>query len=149
MYYIFFVFIVAADQLTKILARNYLASSGPVNVLGDFFRLNYVENTGMAFSILAGSGSRVFLVLVPAVIVAGLLVYWKKTEKQYRPVYSVSVMMIAAGGLSNIFDRVTRGSVTDFFDLKWFAVFNVADIAAVLGCFLLVYSVFFAERKEK
>ena len=37
------------------------------------------------------------------------------------------------GAASNLFDRVRRGSVVDFIDLKWWPVFNVADIGITAG----------------
>lgn len=61
-----------------------------------------------------------------------------------KPTYIWSMSLIVAGGIGNLIDRVIRGEVVDFIDVRIinFAVFNVADICAVLGALgllLLLY----------
>ena len=59
--------------------------------------------------------------------------------------------LIVAGGLGNLIDRVIRGEVVDFIDVRIinFAVFNVADICAVLGAIGLLLFVVIDEIKEQ
>ena len=40
--------------------------------------------------------------------------------------------------IGNLIDRAVAGAVTDFFDLGWFPVFNIADIALDVGVAILV-----------
>ena len=55
--------------------------------------------------------------------------------------------MIIGGGLGNLIDRLYYGYVIDMFDLRHFAVFNVADIFVCAGCLLLGISlVFFGDK---
>lgn len=52
---------------------------------------------------------------------------------------NILIILILSGAFSNIIDRLTFGCVTDFIDLKFWPVFNLADIFIVLGAvFLLV-----------
>ena len=62
-----------------------------------------------------------------------------------------SLALILAGGTGNLIDRVTRGFVVDFIDVRIinFAVFNIADICAVIGGIMLFLSVIIVEHKEK
>ncbi len=54
--------------------------------------------------------------------------------------------MILAGGFLNAIERTLFGSVTDFITVKYFAVFNIADIAITCGVIVLVYT-FMQEKK--
>lgn len=52
------------------------------------------------------------------------------------------------GAAGNLIDRIFRGSVVDFFDFRIWPVFNIADIAIVVGVGCIIYSLLF-ETKEK
>ena len=58
---------------------------------------------------------------------------------------------MAAGAIGNLIDRIRTGLVIDFFDFRIWPVFNVADIAIVLGVIAMIYAILFqsdgAERK--
>ena len=117
-----------------------------IPVIGNIFSIEYIENTGMAFGMM--SGSRLFLVVFPVIAMTVIFILWKKYGERYSPVLSVGVIMVIAGGLSNVFDRVVFGSVTDYLSLKWFAVFNFADICACVGCALIVIGIWFFEKRN-
>lgn len=148
MYYIFLIGMIIADQITKIIVRHtmYLHQSFPL--IGDILKITYIENRGVAFSMFQESQNKLVLIVIPVIVMVGLLIYHRKAKQKYGGLFSISVMMIVAGGFSNLIDRMTFHSVTDFIDLKWFAIFNLADIFAVVGCIFLVISVFFCERTK-
>ena len=77
-----------------------------------------------------------------------LTVIEQSGKDKYGKILGISVALILAGGLSNLFDRIAFGSVTDYLDLQHFAIFNFADICATVGCALLCLSIFFFEKKE-
>ena len=95
------------------------------------------------------SQNKLVLIVIPAVIMIGLLIFYRKAKQNYNSLFAISIMMVVAGGLSNLIDRIFFKSVTDFIDLQGFAIFNVADIFAVVGCIFLVISIFFFEKKEE
>lgn len=68
-----------------------------------------------------------------------------------KPTYIWSMSLIVAGGIGNLIDRVIRGEVVDFIDVRIinFAVFNVADICAVLGALGLLLFVVADEIKSR
>ncbi len=46
---------------------------------------------------------------------------------------------VLAGGISNIIDRIFRGFVIDFIRLKFFGVFNLADVYIVFGVIMIIF----------
>ena len=128
--------LIGLDQLTKILVDSNMKpnESIPLITIGDtqVLRLTNVRNPGAAFSIL--EGKQIFLVIFTAIIVLAML-YLMISKKVKRTPYIWSMSLIVAGGIGNLIDRIIRGEVIDFIDVKIinFAIFNVADICAVLG----------------
>ena len=143
--------LIGLDQLTKILIDSNMKpnESIPIISIGDtqVLRLTNVRNPGAAFSIL--EGKQIFLVIFTAIIVLAML-YLMISKKVKRPAYIWSMSLIVAGGIGNLIDRIIRGEVIDFIDVKIinFAIFNVADICAVLGSAGLLIFVVADEIKE-
>lgn len=143
--------LIGLDQLTKILIDNNmnLHDTFSVILLGDTQILNitYEQNTGAAFSIL--EGKQIFLIIVTGAILLGML-FLLLTKRIRKLSYIWCVALILAGGAGNLIDRVLRGFVVDFIDFRIinFAVFNVADICAVLGSVGLLIFVVTDEIKE-
>lgn len=135
--HIFFVAVcVVADQFTKVWARNALAD-GAIDVWKNVFSFRLIYNTGGAWGIFNKHtwALTAFSIVVMAAIVVGYL--WLPKVKKMRPM-RYSIVLITAGALGNIIDRVALGKVTDMFSFDFidFPVFNVADICIVCGCIL-------------
>ena len=124
--------VVLLDQLTKHWAINALAD-GDIHVLGSL-RFNLAFNTGMAFS--QGTGVGPVIGIVALLVVVGLLI---SIGRASSPLYTPAVGLIIGGAVGNVADRVFRapgwfrGGVVDFIDVQWWPIFNVADIAIVVG----------------
>ncbi len=128
--WVLFVFLIALDQVTKVLVRIYLpADNNRFNLIPGVFCLEHIENDGSVWGMLSGRIS--FLLIVSLVLFALLLwVYIKMPkERQYLPLLWIDIFMMA-GAIGNSIDRIAFGHVTDFFyfELINFAIFNVADI---------------------
>ena len=125
---LFAVAIVALDQWTKrlILAADAAGKLPGKSILG-IFHLMHTENTGGAWSLF--EGQLWLFVLVMVLFLAALL----------------------GGGIGNMIDRLTTGSVTDMicFDFVSFPVFNVADMFITVGCAALILFVLVADGKKK
>jgi signal peptidase II len=126
--------VVALDQMTKAWVRASVAPHEKINV---FFGIDItrVQNTGVAFGALSGSGALVFVAVLVAM--AGLLAYFAAhmtTRGLWLP-----VGMVFGGALGNLADRVRIDGVTDFIDPVLWPAFNVADMAIVLGVFGVLY----------
>lgn len=127
------------DQVTKFLATEYLSTdrkpSKTINIIGDFLKLRYAENTGMAFSML--SDARWVFMSLSIVAILGMLFYLFFAKDQ-STLYTVSVSIILSGGVGNMIDRIFLGYVVDFVNVKYFAVFNGADTLVCVGAGLLI-----------
>ncbi len=136
--------VVVLDQLTKWWA---LTTLEPYVAPRDdrFFQFRLVYNSGTAFSM--GAGNSVLIVLLVVVICLALLWYATKVHTTFA---LVAIGVLLGGACGNLIDRLTRGSgslngkVVDFIDIKYWAVFNVADIAVTCGAICLALSGFIA-----
>ena len=142
-------FCIALDQATKMIAKEHLSPDEVISFAGDFFRLQYAENTG-AFLSLGSSLPEpwrhiVFTVLV-AVFLLALLLY-TLFNRALATNYVVCLSLVCAGGISNLIDRIAYdGRVIDFLNLGIgplrTGIFNVADMAITAGAVLLLLESF-------
>lgn len=161
--------ILLIDQATKLLVKGFdfpalgLSWKGMPyglshQVLGDFVRLTYIENPGMAFGI--DIGGKFFFSLFSIVASIAIVVYLYSVRR--GPLgFRIALAMILGGAVGNLIDRVFygllfgyaplfHGRVVDFFDVDFFdftlfgyhmsrwAVFNVADACVTVGVILLL-----------
>lgn len=127
----------AADQLIKYFVQANLPDAGQITVIKGFLSWDYAENTGAAFGSFSQS-TTLLSVITGVIILAGLIaIALKKIKGGY--LLTVSVMIIA-GGLGNLIDRVSKGYVVDFIKVLFvdFPTFNFADILVTCGSFMLV-----------
>jgi signal peptidase II len=149
LYILLAIILIVIDQVVKFLVRANIPLGGHVSFLPHVLELTYVRNTGAAFSIL-NQQTWLLTVISILVVAAMLAALWKKLLT--HPLGMVPAVMVIAGGVGNLIDRVALGYVTDMFNTLFmdFAVFNVADICITVGGVLLVvYVLFFYEKYEK
>ena len=124
----------ALDLLTKRWATETLASRDSLPVLGDFLRLTYTRNSGVAFGLGAGTN---FPFYVFSLLAAGAILVLFLRGRVQGALREVALSLIFGGALGNLVDRITTGLVVDFIDVGiggWrFPVFNVADSAVTVG----------------
>lgn len=140
--------LVGLDRITKYFAVTYLMDKGSISLIPNIMEFYYTENDGAAFS--SFSGQRALLVILPIIMMVVLLVLLHKTKK--KPfVMKATVMMIIAGGIGNLIDRILYGYVVDFISFPFlrFPIFNVADVFVSVGGFILVIYLIFFDKEEK
>jgi signal peptidase II len=159
--------IVAVDQAAKLLVKGFslfgvyhpgvpLGSSRAI--LGDFLRLTFIENPGMAFGI--DVGGKLFLTIFSLFASIGIFIYLYKIRDEAFPI-RLSLALILGGAIGNLIDRMLYGvffgegplfygKVVDFIDVDFFnievfgfhisrwPVFNVADMAVSIGVLVLL-----------
>lgn len=129
------IFFASADRFLKILAFNNQASQ--VNLAGDVLKFSYENNYYIAFSLpLSG----VWLNVVVAIIILLLFFYLLKTYRNGQRKIVVCLFAVVLGAASNLFDRLRYGYVIDYLDLKYFTVFNLADIMITTGIIFLLFT---------
>ena len=146
---VFAVLIVIADQFTKYLTVTNIPLGSIVPFWDGVFHFTYIQNTGMAFSLLEG-GRWFFLIMTAAAFV--LMAVALKKRWVNHPTGYWALAMIAGGAVGNLIDRAMLGYVVDMIEVEFmnFAVFNVADCAVCCGAALLViYAFFFDEDSKK
>jgi signal peptidase II len=162
--------IILCDQASKLLIKGmripWLGVSldgfqygATKQIFGDFFRLTYIENPGMAFGI--DLGGKLFFSIFSIVASLAILAYlYRARDEKFG--FRVSLAMILAGAVGNLIDRVFYGvifgdaplfygKVVDFLDLDFFdfsflgyhltrwPVFNIADASVTIGVLLLLF----------
>ncbi len=162
--------IVFVDQVTKLLVKGIHVPALGITwegmpygisrpVLGDFFRLTFIENPGMAFGI--DVGAKFYFSLFSVVASLALIIYLY-TVRHGPKGFRLALAMVLGGAVGNLIDRVFygilfdyaplfHGRVVDFFDVDFFditifgyhmsrwAVFNVADACVTIGVVLLLF----------
>lgn len=147
-------FVVLLDQVTKYLIRGSMKIFNSMIIIKDFFKITYIENTGISFGLLGGADNPVkrwTLVAVVSFAVIMIIVYWALFIKNSL-LFNLSCGLIVGGAFGNLIDRIFKGSVTDFIeigykDLTW-PVFNIADTFISIGVFLFVIYFIFLEGKN-
>lgn len=148
-YSILAILLVIIDQITKYLTRANIGLGETVDFIPGFLSFTYVQNTGAAFSILEKHTWLLTLFSAVLVVVIALMVA-KKFFKGW--VGLTAAMLVMAGGVGNLIDRVTLRFVTDMIrtDFMDFPVFNVADCCITVGVVLLfIYVLFLWEDPKK
>ncbi len=132
-------FIVTLDLCMKEYLYNLLASTatGNMTLIDGFLDLTYSVNTGAGFGLF--KDSTLTLTIVTAVVIAAVFVYLNvfHTDSEWL---RMALVVISAGGLGNLVDRIGLGYVRDFFEFTFFdfAIFNVADAFVTIGAVWLV-----------
>jgi signal peptidase II len=142
-----------------------------IKVLGDFFRLTFVENPGMAFGFNPGINYKVWISVFSILASIALIVYIYYARNQ-MPALRIALAFILGGALGNLIDRIFYGviynyaplfygKVVDFFDFDFFdvtilgrsydrwPVFNIADSAVTIGILILLFFYKKESKKEK
>ena len=123
------IFFVCWDRFFKILALKAY-SSREFSLIGDIFKFSLAKNYNIAFS-LPFSG--LLLIITTAIIIIGLIYYSLILYKKEKYKYLSYLTIIIFGAISNIADRIKFGFVIDYLDLKYFTIFNIADVMIVGG----------------
>ena len=141
--------LIILDQVTKILATNYL-KSGDLTIIPNFFYLTYTENTGAAWSILEGQMWFFYVITIAAL---GLFIFYLGKTKESAKLERISLTLMIAGTFGNFIDRIFLQYVRDFigfFIFNYsFPIFNVADMELTIGAALLIISFLIPVKKHE
>lgn len=136
---------VLLDQATKLLTEAQLALGDSIPLIPGWFAITHVQNEGAAFSMFDGQVP--ILAVISSVVTIGIIIYERRLGPR-SALQNVALACILGGAVGNLVDRVRVGRVVDMFDLQngagrnlW-PVFNVADIALVVGVGLFVIAAF-------
>lgn len=142
--------VILVDQITKHYAMN-LKGKENIIIIEDFLEFTYLENRGAAFGILQGKS---LLFVIIAVLVIAYIIYFLVKNPDLHLLIKISFALIIGGAIGNLIDRLVRGYVVDFIFVRFwgyydFPVFNVADMAVVIGVILLIILTLFTNEFEE
>lgn len=138
----------AVDQLTKYWVVQNIPLHGWWSFTvhtGRLIRIIYVTNTGTALGMFPQLGT-IFMVIAILVVV-GIIIFHRRLPIE-SPWVRLALGLQLGGALGNLADRLTSGSVVDFVDIGFWPIFNLADVAIVVGVTLLAYY-FWEEEKQQ
>jgi signal peptidase II len=124
--------VVVADQAAKAAIEAHLFPGEDVEVIGPI-GLTLSHNSGVAFGLASGGGTRLVVLTVIALAVVGYVFARNPT----RPGMWVAAGLLAGGALGNLADRVRADAVTDYIQIGSWPAFNLADVAVTAGVLLL------------
>jgi signal peptidase II len=141
----------ALDQGNKLWLMNVydIALRQPVR-LAPVFDVIFAKNPGISYSLLSAHSAAGRWALVAFAFLATLFIglwLWRTSTR----LVALALGLILGGALGNAIDRFSYGWVADFYyfhvgTFHWY-VFNLADVAIVLGVGLLLYdSIFLAAQ---
>ncbi len=127
--------LILLDSITKTLAK------GQTITIKSLFGVRYAVNTGTSFSLFQGYNFLFMLVTIAVILL--MFVYFKK----FKSYGFFAVVLIIAGGIGNLLDRIFLGYVRDFIYIKfWPTIFNFADLFLLSGVVLLIVYMFKKEH---
>jgi signal peptidase II len=127
--------VVVLDQAAKAAIEAHLVPGQYAEVLGPL-ELTLSHNSGVAFGLASGGGTR--LILVTALALA--LVAYVFARNPTRPGMWVAAGLLGGGALGNLADRVRADAVTDYISIGSWPAFNLADVCVTAGVLLLAFS---------
>lgn len=134
--------VVVVDQLAKRLVTSSLDPGQSVQVVGDYLRIVFGQNTGALFGLFKDNAAMFGLVSLGVV---GLIVAYH-ARSAVSPYQTVTLGLLLGGAMGNMLDRLRLGFVVDFVDAgigsTRFYTFNVADSAISLAILLLFVAAF-------
>ncbi len=145
-FYIILFFSILLDQAVKYIVSRYVPFGSGSSLIKGLFSITHIRNTGAAFGIFQGNNA--FLIVVSSFFIILLMFYVFRYIKG-DVFLQTAAALIAGGAIGNFIDRISRGYVVDFFDLKYFSVFNTADIMINVGVALLIIDILFRGDRKR
>jgi signal peptidase II len=147
------------DRATKMWIEARVSVYDTIVVIPDVFNIVHTRNRGAAFGMLSSApeGVRLTVLVGLAVVILGLIAWmlWQATEDKTRGHWTnrLALALVLGGAVGNLWDRILRGSVTDFLQVflgsyEW-PSFNVADSGISVGAVLMAVDLILAKRGER
>lgn len=137
--------IVVVDQLTKAIVDRTLPLHHSIPIIGGFFNLTYIRNTGAAFGIFSGSHEvfRLPFLIGVSILAIGFILIMLRRLRDRETGLTLALAFILGGAIGNLIDRILYGEVIDFLDVYWsryhWPAFNVADSFITIGVAITLF----------
>lgn len=148
----------ALDRISKAVVRTRVTAWDNFQVIPGFFSIVHTENRGAAFSLFAEWSSQwrtlllVALSLGVMLFITALLVHPRRGGLSPTIPLRIGLALVLGGAMGNVYDRLTRGAVTDFLQFIFgsyeFPTFNIADSAITIGAGLLLLDMWRGRHRQ-
>jgi len=129
------------DRISKIYVMNLSKVNNSSELYqSKYLNINLVWNDGIAFGLLSFNQDNLYnllsLIIASVILIILLMIIRNNNIKKYP------LLMIFAGAIGNLYDRILYKAVPDFIDFHvgdfhWF-IFNLADVFISLGVFFMI-----------
>ena len=166
---VFFVILVAVDQLIKYWVVQTLKGKDAVVLIKDVLEFQYLENRGASFGIL--ENKQWLFYIITAIVIIAIIFIVVRIYKKLRDYLAKSLeddsifrqksvkdalylsfvfILLAGGAIGNFIDRVLNGYVVDYiyFKIINFPIFNFADICVTVAAVLLIVFFIFTYKED-
>lgn len=146
-YIIMVLAIIIIDQIVKIIITS--KTSINLTIIPGALKLSYVENTGGAYGL--GADSILVLIGINILLITFIITILTKSKKLDDKI-KTGLLLILAGGISNLLDRLLRGYVIDYIDINEiinYPVFNIADVSIVCGAIIIIVRILIETVREQ
>ena len=123
------------DQGIKAVVVRQIPAAATIPLIPGVLSLTHVQNTGVAFGLFAGISP---LITAFAALTLLFFLFYNRGRWLGSRVIGAGIALMAGGAAGNLLDRVRLGFVVDYLDLHVWPVFNLADVAIVVGAGILV-----------
>lgn len=143
--------VLALDQGSKLAVLQWSDSwTGSMKEILPFMDFVYLWNTGISYGLFPQGDMGRWVLLAIKVVAAILFAAWLARTPRRRE--AVALGLLIGGALGNAVDRLVYGAVFDFislhaFGFRWY-VFNIADVAVVVGVIVLLYDALFTRASK-
>ncbi len=141
---VLFIFVlIAIDQIAKKLIIYFIPLGNSISLLDKIIYLRPLKNQGLIMGFLPYS---IYFTIFISVLTVILLIFLWLFELRKKTKLGMILIISGAGG--NLWDRITKGAVLDFIDLKLWPVFNLADVFITIGVILLCINLIWFQKKS-
>ena len=147
--------VILLDRVSKLLVVRRMPVAYDISIIPGLFQLSHWENTGAAFSMFADSSSPwrtggLIVFSAVAIVVVSILLLRSGAAMN---VTTSALAMILGGAIGNLWDRMAKGTVTDFLDFyigqhHW-PPFIISDSGIVIGSVLLLFHIMFGPKQHR
>jgi signal peptidase II len=146
--------VILIDQVTKWVIKATMELNQTIEVLGNFFTISYILNSGMAFGLFDDNPSPLKrpLLIIISIIALAIIVYIFFSLPKKVKMSGIAMGLIFGGAIGNMINRIISGLVVDFLDFDFpnvsirqlkihmtrFPTFNVADTCVFIGVIILL-----------
>ena len=141
--------LVAVDQIIKFFVDMYLKPIGSVLVIKNFLQFSYYENDGAMMGMMNG---KIVIMTVLALVCLAVIAFVIFSGKIKFGVDYCCIVLMIAGGLGNIIDRIFRGYVIDYIEVLFidFYIFNFADCLVTCAAVVMIcYQIYEIIKENK